>query len=415
MPTRFDPILLTVTAAGNDISQSVETAKIHLGFQRRFAEATLTFLETPAYWSAWDTLLIAAGINANDMSGSQTRFNGYCLDPSTTHWPYVPQLVGQGALAIADRTIVTADAYADTILAPSTPAKWWDIATSSGYVDGIDLTQGDVNGKTDSNMVTFILTTCGLASRIATPSDIGGLAPLLGSYAFDQFVWRVKQSALQAIEELEKVSGGTFVTYETLDGHIKRSQQTAFAPFSPVFTFDEGTHILEGATVTREVGNIKNRVIVTGYDDGSGPYTYMGTSGVTILPPGSIYQVESYPCSMLESDTNAQGVGMSCEAVSNLLLPLLAYPMLNVTLPTHWDYPFEPGQVVYVNAPHLLGVNQAMWVQEVEIMVTPTDFTQTLTLKGADYGSTGSAPNTAPVGQSLLGSMTLGSSLQVTP
>ena len=53
--------------------------------------------------------------------------------------------------------------------------------------------------------------------------------------------------------------------------------------------------------------------------------------------------------------------------------------MMEATVPTWRDDPFSPGQVLYLNAPSL-EVNQTMWLKSVEIRVTDTSFTQTLTL-----------------------------------
>ncbi len=258
-------------------------------------------------------------------------------------------------------------------------------------------------GQRDSDQILAVLDACGLTPHVADPTDIGGLAYLLGTQvkAFEQFCWRRGQSGLQYIESLDAMHG--FRTFETSDGWIKRRLTSNLVPFFSTvqYTLNENQDILEGATIQRDIETIFNRVVVTGWDDGTGDNVFVRYGAVDVLPPGISIVTESFQSALIEHKFNGEvyvagpGVppalvgtlipGFSCEEASTYWLAQYQYPMLEAVIPTWRDEPFQPGDIVYLNCPHLLGVNQAMTVKHVECEVTPTAFTQTLTLRAQDY------------------------------
>ncbi len=395
MSTRIDKVLLEVLCNGTHIESVVESVQVKLGYDLRVNEATVNFANVPDEWNPWDTLVINTGLQStgSDTTGLFKRFDGYALDPATSNWPYSPKLIGRGGLILADKLLATTDAYGDALLSPVTPQSWWDLASSTGWVDGIDLTNGSSAGQTDIQMITHILTLCGLAGRI---NFIGGQDTVyLGTVAWDQFVWRRDQSGLSTIEMIDKMF--KYRTYENLAGQILRAATSSFAPFEyTIYTLNEGADIFAGSSITRDVQNIKNMVTVQGYDDGSGPFVYVAAGGVSILPPGVAYQTETLNSPLIEKTQRSDsGGGISCEEVAQWMLNDLKYPMIEATIVTWRDEPFQPGMVIYVNAPHLLGINQSVWIKSVTIDVAPGSFTQTLVVRAQDYIHT--SPGVIPV------------------
>lgn len=399
MPLRADDLIGTVTIGNSavDITSAVKSITMRFGMSLPTSDVKIQFANTPSRWSAWDPLIVSCGLHsrASDTSGNVERFSGYALDPSVTNWPYTPNLVGKGPLYLADQTKVTVLPYATAIETPgSIPAIWYDYSSGDGYVDGIDLTLGDAAGKTDASMVTFILQQCGLGTWILSLSDIQGLPNLLGTYNTEQFVWKAGQSGLSAVQMIDAMF--TFRTYESLGGFIKRSQAGFTAPFA--YTSAQligGTDILKGSTITRDTSHIFNRVVVQGYDDGSGPVAWVASQGVSVLPPNATIITYPFQSSLIENIAISDPTpGISCQAVAERLLQDFSAPRLQARIITWRDDPFYPGQVIYVNDPYLLGVNQSMWLKELEIHVTPNSFRQILTLEAFDYNSTGASPGT---------------------
>jgi hypothetical protein len=394
-----DRIGLSVMLGGVDVTAGVEGFHTRYGFDQRIAEVDVDFALTPTFVD-WGTLEIKAGLTsiASDTFGpTTTRFNGLARNNGVTFWPYTPRLKGHGWLVLADATRVTDDLWAK-YLSPTdnpdplaTPATW--------DPPGIDMTN-DGNGQRDYDQVTSILHSCGLDTRTA---GIGGFSYLLGTQtkAFEQFVWRRGQSGLEYIESLDAMAW--FRTVETPDGFIWRRRATNLVPlFATVqYTLNENQDILEGATITRDIANIFNRVVVTGYDDGSGDNVWVAIGAAELLPPGILLMTETFQSPLIEHPIKGEryvagpGVppalvgtlvpGMSCQEVAEYWAGELSSPMLEAVVSTWRDEPFAPGDIVYLNCPHLLGVNQAMTLKHVECIVTPNSFTQVLTLRAQDY------------------------------
>jgi len=391
MPTRIDSILLQVTAGALDLSPQCLDVTIRLGYDLRVSECEITLTSLATTVAYWDALVIHAGTHstggdtASDIAGQANgikRFDGYVTDINFDDWPNSVKLKGNGPLVLAQRMVVQADSEA--LHASLTVAE--ALAIPSKYdAPGIDMSANpDTNAPwTDADMVTWVLGQCGLAGRIDA-KGIGGTGHILGSLAFDQFVWRRGQSALSFIEDLEKVCLG-FRTFEVLGGTIARANTSPRAPFElTVYTFLEGTDVgfdAAQATLGWSALEIRNRAVVQGYDAGGGPEVAVVIGAVSTLPPGILYDSIELSSPMIENSFTADGgTGLACDEVANWLLAERAYPILEGPVPTWRDDPFSPGQVIYLNAP-ALAVNQSMWLKAVEIRVTSDSFTQTLTLK----------------------------------
>lgn len=389
-----DRIGMTVTIGGTDQSAKVERVRCRFGWDQRVCECDGDFPLSLPYPSGYETLLVQAGLTADSIlhpvsdtfGPSTTRFNGLVINTAVQHWPYTMKPQGRGWLTLADRLTVPDDAWANYLNPFVNPNP---LATPSKYdPPGIDMTNNGA-GQTDSAQVLYVLNAAGLTPRIQTyPSDIGGLPYLLGTQvkAFEQFVWRRGQSGLQYIESLDAMYG--FRTFENPSGYIVRQLTSTLVPqFSTVqYTLNENTDIIEGASITRDIENVRNRIEVQGWDPGDGSNVWAAFGSASPLPPGITLVSETFSSSLVEKfqQTDA-GDGLACDTAANYWRQQLQYPMLEAVVPTWRDDPFKPGDVVYLNAPHLLGVNQAMRLKHLEIEVTPTTFTQYLTLRAQDY------------------------------
>ncbi len=377
-----DRIGLSVFLGGVDVTSGVDRVHTRFGFDQRVAECDLDLALTPTF-SDWGTLVVQAGLTsiASDTSGpGVTRFNGLAVNNGVgSFFPYTVHIAGRGWLVIADRLRVPNDLWGnfDMLVDPLAIAQKYD-------PPGIDMTNNGA-GQTDVQMINSVLATAGLTGRVGT---IGGKNYLLGTMvkAFEQFVWRRGQSALEYIEYLDGMF--FFRTYETPSGTINRQQVSQLVPpfYTLQYTLNENVDILDGATIQRDIEHIRNRVEVQGWDDGSGQNVFIGYTSASPLPPGIAYETENIASALIERTNYADpGDGLSCEEVANWWLTELQNPMLQATVSTWRDDPFKPGDIVYLNCPHLLGVNQAMTLTHVECEVTPTTFTQILTLRAQDY------------------------------
>lgn len=396
-----DRIVLTVLLNGVDITASVERFRARFGYDLRVCECDIDCALIPSVgWPAnaeYATLQVTAGlVNSARLvvpetgslpSGNIQRFNGLAINAGADFWPNTPKIVGRGWLTLADRLAVPTDAWGTYLNPFDNPDP---LAVPSKFdPPGIDMTL-DGFGQTDSDQVIYVLSQCGLTPRINHyPDDIGGLPYLLGTQtkAYEQFVWRRGQSGLSYIEELDAMYG--FRTFETAYGFILRQLTSNLVPlFSTVgFTVNENTNILEGASIVRDIEQIRNRVEVRGWDPGDGGNVWASAGSAAPLPPG-IALVSEYVQSALIEKYQAldPGDGLSSEETAGYWLGQLQYPMFEAVVPTWRDDAFAPGSIVYLNAPHLLGVNQAMTCKHLEIEVTPNTFTQYLTLRAQDYG-----------------------------
>lgn len=378
MPTRIDARTFTVTVDGTDISDDVLSLRLRFGFDLRVSEAEVTIRQYPVSASIdyWKALVIDCGRVGTGCTGSYRRFDGYVYDLDYSLWPYAVKIIGRGPLVLAQRVKVPEDDEADGTTS----------LTAEYEAPGIDMSLNpDTEAEwTDAEMVTWVLGKCGLAGRLG---QIGGVGRLLGSYAFDQFVWRRGQSGLEFLESLDQIALGQR-TFERLGGQIVRAQTGFFAPFSQVeATFNEGADLLEGATLNRSAKDARNRVVVQGWDDGGGAMLAVETAGHPAPPPGVAWETEFLSSPLIELDEPAiDGYGLSCREVAQWLIGEVSHTWIEATFPTWRDDPVSPGDVVYLNSPHLGPNNQSMWVKHVEVEIDERGaFTQTLTLRAPAY------------------------------
>ena len=385
---------MTVTFGGSDITSSVNRVITRHGADMRIAECDVDAPLSLSYPSGYETLHVVAGLTnygggVSTFGPSTVRFDGVVINTGVDHWPYTMKPQGRGWLALADVLRVPDDAWENYANPFSNPDP---LLTPSKYdPPGIDMTL-DGLGQTDSDQINYVLTQAGLTSHY-TLTDIGGLSALLGTQvkAFEQFVWRRGQSGLEYIESLDGMFG--FRTTERSDGSIFRRLTSSFAPFTDHsldddYTLNENRDILEGARIVRDITNVRSRVIVTGWDDGSGSNVWAGVIGASPLPPGVALVSEAFSSPMIEKQQASDpGDGFSCAEAVNYWLGELQYPMLEAVVSTPKDTPYEPFDLIYLNAPHLLGVNQSMWVKHIEREVTENSFTQTLTLRAQDFAT----------------------------
>lgn len=371
-----------------DVSAKVESFRARFGWDMRVSEVDVVFALTPDF-ADYGSLVIRAGLTSKDGDtfgpGTQ-RFNGLAVGQSVQHWPYAPGIAGRGWLHLAEQLVVPNDYWGDGLLVPPSVR---DALPAQYLPPGVDMSNGAL-GATDWAQVVSILSYAGITTRIEDyPADIGGFAALLGTQvrSLEQFVWTRGQSGLSYIESLDEIMG--YRTFDTPYGWIRRESVSNLVPtFSSVaYTLNENTDILAGGSITRDYGMVRNRVNVAGWDPGGGGNVYSAIGAALPLPPGQATVTEYRSSPLIEKTLAADvGEGLSCEQVANFWLAELQYPMFEISnLPTWRDDPFKPGDVIYINCPHLLGVNQAMTLKHVEVEVTASTFTQYLTLRAQDY------------------------------
>lgn len=411
MTVRSDKVLYTVTVDSVDVtSKVVLPLRASYGFDLRIAEASLRFRELPTGLTNWSTVQISMGRVGTGTTGNVQRFDGYCFDTTWELWPHTMQVPCKGPLIIADVARVPEDEYADQI-------PYGLPAVAEYLAPGIDLSVNPDTGANwrDSDMVTWVLTKCGLASKIVF---IGGIGKYLGTIAFDQFIWRRGQSGLGYIEELDKIALG-FRTYDTIAG-IRRTQTSPRTPFlDDRIDTNEATHLLEGTVNTAQLAETANRIVVTGMDYGGYPMVAVETAGHVSPPPGLAYITYPFSSPMIELDEpdNVDNLGLSCREVAQWLIEEKNRRFYDVQIVTWQDNLFVPGNTVYVNAPHLAGpsigtwsgsgILQSMWIRRVDTEIAENGaFTQRLHVRAADYYANDPAP-TLPA--------TLGLSMEVNP
>lgn len=378
MPTYVQRVALQVTAGGQDITEYVLRARVRLDFGLRVPEAEVYVHDLPNGLGTWSPLQVVAGCVGEYASGPVQRFDGYVIDPEHELWPQAKALRGKGQLYLAERCVVPQDEEADLEGLP---------LAAEYLAPGIDMSCHPTTYAdwTDAQMVTWLLQQAGLGARIGL---IQGNPHLLGTQAFEQFVWRRGQSALSFIEELDRISCG-FRTYESTNGLIYRVKASPNAPFdSTRVDINESIHILPGARIVKSTKDARSRFVVTGFDDGAGQVVAVESIDHVAPPPGVSVETMTFNSPLLERDEPGDTTdGLSCREVAQWMAAEYGQAMFEATVPTWLDHPFVPGALAYLNSPRLAGVMQTLWVRGIEIDVTPNSFTQTLTLRGAYAGN----------------------------
>jgi hypothetical protein len=387
--------LLKTVAGGLDISNLVQRIVLKFDFANRVSECSLDLVALPDAVDYWQPLQVSCGLHstggdtASDIAGQGVyglpRFDGYVTPISVALWPTVPKIEARGPLILAERIVCPDDLENVHNQNPT-------LLPSDYKYDapGRDLSANpDTNADwTDADMVVWLLGQCGLTGRIDPTNGIGGTERILGAIFPEPFTWRRGASALSFMEDLDK-GGPGFRTYERLNGIIARQQTSPRVPFnSNRITFTEGADIFEDATLNRSAIDEKNRVLVTGFDDGKYANSFVSVFAIDHLPPGVPFETDTTSSPMLEVATEADvigGAGLSCEAVAAWRQQEVQSEIIEATFSTWRDDAISPGDTVYLNSPHLLGVNQTLWCTGVQITVeagqTPS-FTQRITARG---------------------------------
>lgn len=420
-------LTVTVTTGGGplDLTPYVLEASWSQGVSQRVGDASLTLTSLPTSVARWDEITITGGLVGRTIS---QRFGGHVQDFRHRHWPSGVSVKCVGYLGLAGRVRPGSDADAeaqDAMAAAGafgsvtetvidgvtyyvyTPAAV-DTSTAAAYqARGVDLTNGHV-GATDGAMVLQVLAACGLSSKCG---QIGGTERVLGATAFEQFVWRRDQTALDLIAALDSVSLG-HRTFDAPDGTIRR---VLTGPRTPTATLAvalvEGTDILEGASLDDLAGSVANRVQVDGWNDGSGAKSAVAT-GVSpeSLPSGLSYTTKKYDSRLIERGRLAEtGTGLSCEEVALWHLHEDGTLWRRATLPTWRDDVVIPGEQISVTASHLGnggGLSGVAWVESVRGSVSQSkvwrqDWTVVMRVGTAT--------------EALLGTLTMPKSLAVNP
>jgi hypothetical protein len=334
------------------------------------AEVEVVRLPSAPHLDFWSEVEIWLGATHGTAALS---FAGFIVDFNYTLYPRAVALVCRGYLTKAERVIVPEE---DAGNDPDRP--------------GVDL-----SNRTDSQQVQYVIDACGLAGRYET---LGGMAHVLGTStgfrakgAKAQFVWKRGQTGLDYIQELDKMALG-FRTFESGD-RIIREQISARPPTGAAeIVFSEGVDI-ERASATHSVKDAKNRVVVTGYDHGTGPVKAIATAAHPHPVPGVEYDTLTFSSPLIERATEADaGQGLSCEEKARQLIYEVDSVILTAEFTTPRDTRVRPGAWFGLITPDRLELQQNVWVQHVTRRVDDSGFSQTFKVKApAAIGAGGMA------------------------
>lgn len=335
-------VFLRVFVDGTQVANAIAATVVH-GFTQRVASAEVHLPVKPSWAQKWSRVQIEMGapaVGSTDPIFVQ-RFDGYLIRFSFDLETHDQVMICRGKLVLA-------------------------AVYQNPLATGTDLTNGGV-GQTDEQMVSQILTTCGV-----TDLDIRGTSTVLGTVAVDQFTWDKGQSGLSMIERLDDVSLG----YRTFDqvNKVVRHQIKGNPSLSSAATFTAGVDI-ERANNDVEYSDIKNEIIVTGYDDGTG----LGAVEATVqqaspfLPPGTTYTAEPYSSPMIERALKTDpGNGFSCQDVGEWIVGERNRALVHVRLVTPRADQLMPGQTIHVVDTDRLGLPSAtpnFWIQDRTISI----------------------------------------------
>ena len=357
--------------------EGVMSVRVSHGYDSQIAEADFEVAVVPSWAHIWSQVIIYMGGAPGGYS--PTRFVGYFIEPEYTLYPRSVRMTCRGHLVKAQ-------------LAENHVVGGTNLANLSG--DGYTYV-----AMSDVAMVGYILDHCGLYAG-AQPRNISGCGKLLGQIS-DGFTWGEGESALAFIQRLEQVTGG-YRTYDSPSGTILRAYITTFPSVAPTYTYTEGVDIFH-ATNIEVVSNIKNRIMVSGYDNRSkiGGFKAELTTPLQqyspLLPAGVDFITHSFSSSMIERSYNSDSLlagefdssyGVSCESVAAYLMSELNRQIITVTLTTPRDDWVVPGMTIAVNSTSRLHYSGVLWVQHCEQSIDAQgQFTQILKC----IGGTGNA------------------------
>ena len=373
---------LKVTVAGVDVSPYVAEAHVSLGVDLMTSEATIHFTQSIGV-NPYDLVYVSAGLT--EVNGQVLRFGGYAVLPEDTNWVYTEQLSAKGPLYMCDLVVAPDDIWADE-LAVQQAFAW----AQPWNPPGVDLSNAGA-GQLDTDIISYLITQSNMQSWMGV---LGGNNNILGTKAWDQFVWRRGQSARQMISDIDDPSLG-MVTYESLGGSILRSQIWYVGPTGGTnqYTLSESAgDILDGSTASVNTKDVANRVVVTGWDPGDGQNVAVYVGASQGLPPNQTYVSLYKQSPYIENRVGPTGVVLTpqpydCTSTAYWWWSEHSAPILDVTINTWRDDGFWPTAYVGVTSAHLLNpsVNQGMRIRHIDIDVVAgggnVEFTQTLALR----------------------------------
>lgn len=336
----------SVTKNGTAWTPNLIGITVTAGFDQQVMEATIKAVTDNGHPALGDWIEIIMGAT----SGTATkRFAGYFMEADYTLWPREVSFLCKSVL-------VRAQNYAN-------PAQ-----------NGTDLSAAGV-GQTDQDMVTQILTACGLTTGgHVTLGTIGGLGRTLGKRATAYYIWSEGDDGLSAIQLIDELCQG-YRTFDVLDAgvaKIVRRQVSIIPSGSPSATFNQGDDIL-AATNQISIVSSRNKFLVTGYNPSTAQANTVGftKNGVSGSPLPFVAEW-SYSSSMIEYDTEAHrpsGEGVSCEEIADWANGQYNLPIIKVPFTTQRDDEILPGDLIAVIADHAaIGTIWGLalyWVQSV--------------------------------------------------
>lgn len=353
---------LTVSTDDDEPVPYVMDATIIYGLDLTVATATVTCSQDPGLPNnTWINVTAGAGLF------NQLRFRGLFRRRRVALWPHTFTMQLTGSLSLAARFQQAAGLGIPSFINERLPVTGLSLFQLLGSQD---TPAAETNRRAfltgqpanDQNIVLAVLTR--VPDLIVDPADIGGTGHVFGSLAWRQLSWTPGQTALAYIQNLDKVCLG-YRTFETLGGRVVRRQAFGYPTGDAAWSFTEGVDIWD-ASGDRSIEQLINSAYVEGYAIGGKPGIISGSTiglqGNDFQPANQPY-LDTFNSPLIEDTDFAQQVAEWRTTEGNREL-------VEVSLVTFMDYPIEPASTIAVNFPHA-GVTEPVWVQRVEIRVSP--------------------------------------------
>lgn len=353
--------------AGGEELDGVIGGSVDLGMDIAVPTATVTLLTDPGI-SHYTEIQIIAGAGQNNIGRFRglLRTKGYNL-----RGEYTLQL--RGMLSRAEEYQQPAGDPIISDVEPGLPLR---------LLIPNDLT-------TDENIVLAALNQ--VPSLSVDPADIHGTGTVLGGLAEFDLTWNMRQTALDYIQNIDRVSLG-YRTFESLDGRIYRVQVFGYPNSNQEHLFQEGYDIWE-ADGTRTVEQLYNAAYVEGYNLGGSGIIALQVQESNDFQPESQPHVFQFSSPLIERIEDEElGFGFSCRSVANWLLSEYNREVVRVNLTTFRDWELGPGQTIGVLSPHT-GLTEPVFIQHLRIQFGPRQFIQVVQgLGGGDPGNYATPP-----------------------
>ena len=382
--TNVRKVFFQVNLGGSQV-QNVLGGRVSLGFDQAVSEAQVECGQDPG-GSYNDIVEVYMGAGNNDT----LRFRGLLKEKQSNLYPRSVTLVARGALSRAEEYVFSFD--------PSDPIQA-DIKQKNLQQAGVSgfLVQQIVgsSSSTDGNLVYQVLAT--VPDLEVDPGNIDDTGTVVGQAAFNAWAWKQGQTALNYVQEVDKVA--RMRTFESIGGTIYRRRVTGWpAPNGNwEYTFTEAVDIFSGHSARTIIG-IKNAVLVEGNDYGVGRGAiYAEVKGGNSFQSGFVWENFSSP--LIErvgaGFPGDVATGFACADVATDIYAEVNRETVRLTLTTPRDDVIGPGQTHLVttpdNQPDRLLTAQPLWVQRVDIEVNSGAFSQTITYIGGGE-ATGEPP-----------------------